>query len=89
MNLRQQIQRYVYERIERENISLRELAESVGIKRQVFWYSLQKTKKGMTLASLEKLAEAFNLQPWEFLREVSYYEKTTTQKNQKKAKENS
>ena len=76
MNLSKQIQRYVNGRLQEEKRSLRDLAESVGVDRQALWFSLKKTKKGMTLASLEKLAEAFGLQPWEFLREVEQHEKS-------------
>ena len=74
MALAKQIQRYVNRRLQKEKRSLRNLAESVGIDRQAFWFSLKKTKKGMTLASLEKLAEAFGFKPWEFLREVEQYD---------------
>ena len=73
-SLAKQVQHYVSDRLKGEDRSLRDLAESVGVNRQSFWFSLKKTKKGMTLASLEKLAEAFGLQPWEFLREVEQHE---------------
>ena len=76
MSLSKQIQCYVNGRLQEERRSLRNLAESVGVDRQAFWFSLKKTKKGMTLASLEKLAEAFGLQPWEFLREVEQHGKS-------------
>ena len=76
MTTTEQVREYIQARLESEKLSSNQFAMKSGISQGGLSMFLR-GKRGITLTSLEKLAQGFGLRPWKFLREVEYHKKNS------------
>jgi transcriptional regulator with XRE-family HTH domain len=68
----EQVREYLRVRICQDKLTQRDLAEKSGIKQGGISMFLR-GKRGMTLGTLERVAKAFCMKPWEILKEAAEY----------------
>jgi transcriptional regulator with XRE-family HTH domain len=66
----EQVREYLQIRIEEEKWTQRDLAEKSGLRQGGISMFLN-GKRGMTLHTLERIAQAFHLEPWQILKEAA------------------